>query len=361
MDFIVELKQFSIRVEKLKDKLQTEEATKTSLILPFFQLMGYDIFDPEEFMPEFTADVGIKKGEKVDYAIMQNHEPSIIIEAKQCTDMDLDKYTSQLFRYFGTTKAKFAILTNGIVYRFYTDLDEPNKMDIKPFLEFNVLEIKENTVEELKKFQKENFDIDTIMNIASELKYSTSIKQLLSKQFQDPTDSFINYILSEVYSGRKTQNIIDKFREVVRVSLHQYLNEQMNDKIKMAFEKDSKRELNETDKSIVQTEDIYIPKKEDILRQVDTTVEELEFFFSIKSMTRDVIEPCRINYKDTLSYFGVLYDNNVRKWICRLYVKDSKKFITLPDENKNEIRYDINSVEEIFNYKEQLLNIISRY
>ena len=126
MDFIDKLKQFSKRVESLKDNIQTEEATKTSLIMPFFSLLGYDVFNPDEFIPEFTADVGIKKGEKVDYAILQDGKPVILIEAKWIGEK-LEKHDSQLFRYFATCKAKFAILTNGQYYRFYTDLEEPNR------------------------------------------------------------------------------------------------------------------------------------------------------------------------------------------------------------------------------------------
>ncbi len=153
MDFLDALKQFSARVGMLKDGIETEEATKMSLIVPFFQLLGYDVFNPTEFCPEYTADVGIKKGEKVDYAIILDKSPAILIECKwsgQC----LDKHSSQLFRYFGTTKAKFGILTNGITYQFFTDLDEPNKMDLTPFLEFNILEFTENVANEEKNFTK---------------------------------------------------------------------------------------------------------------------------------------------------------------------------------------------------------------
>lgn len=216
MDFIDQLKQFSTRIEKMKDNIQTEEATKTSMIMPFFQMLGYDVFNPLEFVPEYTADVGIKKGEKVDYSIMdENQNPLILIEAKWCGE-NLDKHASQLFRYFSTTPAKFGILTNGIIYRFYTDLEEPNKMDERPFLEINLLDIKESIVPELKKFQKTTFDLDTIMTTASELKYNNQIKQLLSKQLISPDDDFITYIATNIYEGRKTQKIIDDFRDIVK-------------------------------------------------------------------------------------------------------------------------------------------------
>ena len=141
MGFNENLLQLSERILSIKPNILTEEATKMSMIIPFFQLLGYDVFNPLEFCPEYTADVGIKKGEKVDYAIIINGDPAILIECKSCTET-LDKHSSQLFRYFGTTTAKFGILTNGVVYRFYTDLDESNKMDLTPFLEIDMDNLK---------------------------------------------------------------------------------------------------------------------------------------------------------------------------------------------------------------------------
>ena len=163
MEFNEQIKQFSERVVSMKSTITTEEATKMSLIVPLFQIMGYDVFNPLEFCPEYTADVGIKKGEKVDYAILENGEPNILIECKSCTEQ-LDKHSSQLFRYFGTTPAKFGILTNGIIYRFYTDLEESNKMDLVPFLELDITNIKDSSIIQLKKFCKENFDKDSIFS-----------------------------------------------------------------------------------------------------------------------------------------------------------------------------------------------------
>ena len=192
MDFVDQLKQFSKRVESMRETIQTEEATKTAIIMPFFAMLGYDVFNPTEFVPEYTADVGIKKGEKVDYAIMQDGEPVILIECKSIAE-NLEKHDSQLFRYFGTTSAKFAILTNGLIYRFYTDLDNPNKMDDSPFLTVNILDIRENQVPELKKFCKSVFDVDTIFSTASELKYANEFKAIMTAQLDDPADDFIRF------------------------------------------------------------------------------------------------------------------------------------------------------------------------
>jgi predicted type IV restriction endonuclease len=354
MDFIDELRQFSKRVENLKDNILTEEATKTSLIMPFFSLLGYDVFNPHEFLPEFTADVGIKKGEKVDYAIIKDGKPIILIEAKWCGE-NLDKHGSQLFRYFGTTAAKFGILTNGITYKFYTDLDESNKMDMKPFLEINILDIKEGYVQELKKFHKNSFDIETIFNTASELKYSNEIIKLMSQQLKAPSDNFIKYALGEVYSGIKTQNVIEKFRDIVKKSMNQFVNELMNDKITTAL-----KSSNETQEEIAAVAtDEPIPDVHQ--SKINTTQDELEAFFIIRQFLSELIPRDKITYKDTESYFGILYDNNSWKWICRFKLEGPKKFIYMPDTGKDQKKYSLNSLDDIAMHKQEIIEVAKKY
>ncbi|WP_455577096.1 type I restriction endonuclease [Anaerosinus sp.] len=358
MDLIDQLKQFSSRIEKMKEKITTEEATKTAMILPFFQMLGYDVFNPLEFVPEYTADVGIKKGEKVDYAIMdEDDNPLILIEAKWCGE-NLDKHGSQLFRYFSTTSAKFGILTNGIIYQFFTDLDEQNKMDEKPFLEFNLLDIKEMLVPELKKFQKANFDIDTIFTSASELKYSSQIKQLLSQQLVDPTEDFIRCIINDIYDGMKTQNVIDKFRGIIKKSLNQFINEQINDRLKTALGSDVTGQ--EAATQTVEIDDDSENDAEEVSRII-TTEEEIESFCIVKTLLRDCIGENTISYKDTESYFSVLLNNNIRKWICRLQISEQRIALILPDENKKKIKYQLDSLDDLFEYKENLLTVANRY
>ncbi len=358
MDFIDEIKQFSKRVDGLKDNLTTEEATKTSLIMPFFALLGYDVFNPDEFVPEYTADVGIKKGEKVDYAILNNGEPVILIEAKWVKE-ELQKHDSQLFRYFGTSKAKFAILTNGITYRFYTDLEETNKMDEKPFLEINMLDIKEAQVAELKKFKKSAFSIDEIFNTASQLKYSNEIKNVFAQDLQNPSDQLIKYFLSSVYSGQRTQNAIEKFRPIVKQSLNQFISEMMNDKIKTALGAEETKQVqnvaaneSEAASQIMQVKDT--PK-------IVTTEEELEAYFVIKNILKDIVPINEITYKDNERYMAILHKNKTTRWICRLYFNSSKKFITVPDDNKKDVRIDIDSVYDIEKHKDELIAALNRY
>ena len=352
MDFIDEVRQFSTRVQKIKDQIPTEEATKMSLIVPFFQMLGYDVFNPDEFMPEFTADVGIKKGEKVDYAIMRDGVPVILIECKWCGE-NLDKHSSQLFRYFGTSTAKFGILTNGLDYKFYTDLDESNKMDLTPFLEFDILNVRPNLVAELKKFSKDSFDVENIFSTASELKYSKAVKLLFANQLKEPTDDFIKFILSGIYDGVKTQNVVDKFRGIIKKSLNDYISEMMNDKISSALKTDI-----ETAATVETTPDEVIEDNE--LNKIHTTDEEIESYYIVKSLLIGIVNAQDITYKDNERYFSILYKGSIRKPICRINLDTKKKQIMIPEE-KDFTRTYIDSINDIYSFKDNLIKAVSKY
>lgn len=356
MDFIDRLKQYSKRVESLKDNIQTEEATKTSLIMPFFSLLGYDVFNPDEFIPEFTADVGIKKGEKVDYAILQEGKPVILIEAKWIGEK-LEKHDSQLFRYFATCNAKFAILTNGQYYRFYTDLEEPNKMDETPFLDINLLDLKETQVTELKKFCKENFNEAEIFDAASELKYTYEFRKKFSDELQDPSDDLVRFFLNPVYDGLKTANVIDHFRPILKKALNGYISELMNDRIQSALSND-----NQENTSIKASPEAEAQQEEaPATPKIITTEEEKEAYFIIKNLLKDVVSPDNITYKDTASYLNILYQNNTWRWICRLRLSENRKSLIIPDENKKEQVFQLESLYDIEKYKEQLTEVLKRY
>lgn len=207
MELKEQMYQLSERIKSLKDNIETEEATKQSFILPFFQALGFDVFNPLEFVPEFTADVGIKRGEKVDYAILQDGQPIILIEAKACSEK-LDKHDSQLFRYFGTTKSRFAILTNGIIYKFFSDLDSPNVMDSKPFYTLDMEHLSDQAIEYLNNFAKANINIDSILSTASDLKYLNLLKAAFKEIVDNPSEDFVRFILNEgVYDGIKNQKL----------------------------------------------------------------------------------------------------------------------------------------------------------
>lgn len=367
MDFIDQIKLLSKRVEQIKDQIQTEEATKMSLIMPLFQALGYDVFNPMEFVPEYVADVGIKKGEKVDYAILTDGEPTILVEAKWCGE-PLDKHGNQLFRYFTTTKAKFGILTNGVEYRFFTDLDEPNKMDEKPFFEFNITQIKEQDITELKKFHKANFDVEAVFSAAEDLKYTNQIKLLLKRQLNEPEDIFINYILNEIYDGRKTQTIIDKFKPVIKKSFNQFVNDLMSDRLNAALNKangdnTTKVKVDVSSTSLSNNENVETNPEttENTKPKITTTQEELDGFAIVKAILHKTLDVNRIYYRDTASYFGILCDNKNYKWICRLRVETSTKYLILPDGTGSGKKYSISNINDIFNYEDELIESAKRF
>ena len=234
MDFKDSIKQISERIENLKANLPTEEATKTALIMPFINTLGYDVFNPLEVLPEMCCDIGIKKGEKIDYAIMKNGEPIILIECKHW-QQDLTLYDNQLIRYFHVSKAKFGVLTNGIIYRFYTDLEEPNKMDEKPFLEVNMLDLKDAQIEELKKFHKSYFDVDMILSSASELKYMGELKAVISKEFATPSSDFVRFFGKQVYDGVFSPKVLEQFSTLVKRTINNYISDIISDRLKAAI------------------------------------------------------------------------------------------------------------------------------
>ena len=349
MEFNESLKQFSERVTILKDAISTEESTKMSLIVPMFQLLGYDVFNPTEFCPEYTADVGIKKGEKVDYAILEDGKPNILIECKSCSET-LDKHSSQLFRYFSTTPAKFGILTNGVIYRFYTDLEEANKMDLVPFLEINMENIKDSSISELKKFCKENFDKDKIFSTAEELKYTSLIKGLLASEYDNPSEEFVRFILNHIYDGQKNQRVIEKFTPVIKKSFSSFVNEIVNNKISSALAKDN----DEPEPQMVDTPDEPVSK-------IITTEEEIESFYIVRGMLAEVVPVEDIVHRDTESYFGILYKDNNRKPICRINLDKKNKQLFIPDANKKFERFYIDSINDLYKYKNQLIDVVKRY
>ena len=341
MAFGDDLKQFSARVLVTKDGIANEESTKMSLIVPFFQLLGYDVFNPLEFCPEYTADVGIKKGEKVDYAILSNGKPVILIEAKAIS-IKLEKHDSQLFRYFSTTNARFAILTNGISYKFYTDLSERNKMDREPFYEFNILNLSDDDIREIQKFCKQNFDEEVIFDNASILKYSNLFRDIFSAQIASPSDEFVRFFLKSTYAGTKTQGVIDKFRPVLKKSLNDYIDELVKGKM-----------------SSIVNESGYVSTSRNV--KENPTDEEMDFLLSIKTILKDEADMADITHKKTDTYFAVLYKGNSRKWICRVMFGVQQITLIIPDKNKAEMRYKLDSIDLVENYSNLIKEAFRNY
>lgn len=344
------LQQLSERIDALKASITTEEATKTSMIMPFFQLLGYDVFNPLEFVPEYTADVGTKKKEKVDYAIIIDGKPLIFIECKSCNE-HLEKHNAQLIRYFNSTvDAKFAILTNGIIYKFYTDLENANIMDDTPFLTIDMLNLKDRDVSELQKFKKDTLDVDNIFSSAEALKHTGIVKEWIKKEINEPSPSFVKLIISDMHKGIKNQKVIEQFTPIVKRALNQFVNDMISSKIQSALNGNASAEPEESE-----------PVEEISKKPIVTTLAELEAFGVIKSILRQTVDSSRVTYRDTASYFGILLDNNNRKWICRVNLDSGKKHIIVSDDNKNSVRYDIDCIDDIYKYSDEINAACAKY
>ena len=364
MDFKDIILQLSERVGKLKDSLSTEEATKTALVLPFIQALGYDVFNPIEVVPEYTCDIGTKKGEKIDYAIILDGKPIILIECKHCKE-DLTIHEGQLLRYFHVSHSKFGILTNGVSFRFYTDIDTPNKMDEKPFLDINMLDLRENQVEELKKFHKSYFNVESILESASELKYTSELKNLFAKEFVSPSPDFVKYFARQIYDGLITAKVLDVFTELTKKSLNSYLTDRITERLKSAI-KTQEKDNEQKDEVLPQTAttqqlpDGVIYMSED--GKIITTQEKIEGFYIVRSILRKDISVDRITYRDGQDYFSTFIDDNNRKPVCRFYFNNTENMrIALIDENKKELRHKISTLDDIYSHSEYLINTAKRY
>jgi len=358
MDFIEKLQALSAKIQKQKDIIQTEEATKNAFVLPFLSALGWEIFDPSEVVPEFTTDVGIKKGEKVDYAILRDGKVLMLIECKAAHVNLADAHASQLFRYFSVTEARIAVLTDGIIYRFYTDIEALNKMDETPFMEFNMLDIQEYLVPELKRLTKQSFNINEIISVAGEMKYSREIKRMLSEELGAPTEDFVKFFAKRVYSGMLTQSVRELFTSITKKAFNQFISETINERLKLAMAapaKDSSAQTQPVTESQVAA--VEAGTKEGIV----TTPEELEGFYIVKSILRQVTDPIRITYRDTKGYYGILLDDSNRKPICRLYLNDKQKFISLFNQEKQEEKVAIDKIDDLYKYADQLNATVAAY
>ena len=363
MDFAERLAALALKVKNQREAIQTEEATKNAFIMPFIStILGYDVFNPLEVVPEFTADVGVKKGEKIDYAIMRDGEVQILIECKKSTEPLKIEHASQLFRYFAVTNARIAVLTNGESYHFYTDLDAPNRMDDKPFLVLDLSDIDETLLPELSKLTKDVFDLDSVISAAEELKYVGQLKRAIAAQFREPTDEWIKFFATRVYEGSYTQKVREQFTSLVTKASKQFLNEQVNDRLKTALGSTAFPSAPiETSADAINSEAV-VEADLDRDTEIETTLEELEGYQIVKAIACSEVKPQRVAHRDSKSYFAILLDDNNRKPIARLHFNGKKqKYLGVFDTEKAETRLPIDSLDEIYEHADAIRASIKNY
>jgi hypothetical protein len=345
MDLIDQLRALSTRIASTKDMISTEEATKNAMIMPLIQALGYNVFDPHEVTPELVADIGLKKGEKVDYAILRDGQPIILFECKRCGgDLNV-QHAGQLFRYFHVTAARFGVLTNGLRYRFFTGLEQPNKMDETPFFEFNILDFKERDVEELKKFAKSAFDVDRILTTATELKYMRALQTKLSEWSMNPSEEFVRLLSADLLGTRRFAPLKDQFTTLTRRAFEQLIGERINERLKVAMTPDS---------PTIAIPPIIEPSPV-AATNVVTSDEEVAGYHIIKAILRDTVSPKRVFMRDAQSYCAILLDDNNRKPICRLRFNNTEKLsLGIFNSEKEEERVALGSVDDLFDFADAL-------
>lgn len=363
MDMIDSLSQLTSRLPRLRETVQTEEATKNALIMPVLQALGYNVFDPFEVVPEFTSDVGTKKGEKVDYVIMKDGKPAILIECKAINSSLNINHASQLYRYFACTEARFAILTNGVEYQFYTDIEAPNKMDDRPFFEFSLEALDARKVAEIKKFSKSMFDLENILSNASELKYKKQIRHLFSKELESPSEDFVRHFAKQVYGGMLTPDRRSQFTTLVGQAFREWLNNRISEKLQNALDGVSPDAVAETPVTMGSPVAAAPAPAPDSAADdgIETTEEEMEAYHIVRAILSQVVDPKRVSLKDTRSYCGVLLDFNVRKPLCRFLFNNKQTTLILLDKERNEKRIALDNIVDIYKYAADLIEYAKIY
>jgi hypothetical protein len=355
MDLKLKLEQLHQRVVGLKDQINTEEATKNAFVMPFIQILGYDIFNPTEVIPEHICDIGTKKGEKVDYVIRKNNEPILIFECKHWKE-SADAHNSQLHRYYHVSKARFGVLTNGTVYNFYADLEKPNIMDEKPFLTIDIEDLKDNSLKILESFTKNEYNLETILDSAEGLKYIKAIRKEFEKEIENPSDEMVKLLVNRFFDKPLTASRMTVFKDYTRKALSISINESISDRLKSALN------INEKMDKPIELPIINIANETVESDKIITTEEELEAFQIVKAILRERIPSSRIAPRDTQSYFGVLLDDNNRKPICRFHFNTVKKYLETFQNGKDAgEKKQIISLDDIYDYRTQLHQTLDHY
>lgn len=341
----------SKRIEEMQDSdsVKTEEGTKQAFVLPFLQILGYDVFKPTEVIPEYTADIGIKQGEKIDYAIMlDGNEPSLLIECKACHSKLSTENEGQLIRYFNTLKARFAILTNGIIYKFYSDFERPNIMDRTPFFEINLLNPKSINYNELEKFSKKEFNVEKISTTAKRLKTINTVRSILNQEFsgEEPSEEFTRCIFEKIPNrGSFSPTVKKELPPIIKAAIESIINERIQISLNETLAKYEKK-----------SEELLPPENIE-----EPTPEEKDAFNIIRAIASEIADPERVKIRDAKSYCAILFDDNNRRPVCRLFFNDPEKKSIVFFDTVPEGKVKIGNLSEIFLHKEHILATVRKY
>lgn len=345
MNFKDAIIQLSDKIAKQKDGISTEEATKTAFIMPMISALGYDVFNPFEVVPEMDCDL-TKRGDKIDYAILKDGKPIILIECKHCKQ-NLDLHSTQLAKYYAASNARFGVLTNGVEYRFYADLQKTNIMDEKPFLVVNMLEPSNTDIEQLKKFHKSYFNESEILSTAQELQITIQVKTLLEQNFKQPGDEFTRYFVRSLNDGKSTPKLIEQYRPIIKKSIASVIGDMISDRLTTAMQvEESQSQFQELPEGVVAIDE---------RRGAVTTQEEIDAYNIVKDILKRYVDESRIRYIDFKNYFAINLDGYYRRWICRLSLENNNKRIGIPINGYGSCEWiKLETIEDIRKHQDKL-------
>lgn len=347
MDLIDHLQTLAARADQTGDSLTNEEATKMALIAPFIQALGYDIFNPTEVKPEFSADLpGIKQGERVDYAVLENGQPKILIEAKPYRTDLKSAEKGQLSRYFQATHARIGILSNGRQFQFFTDLDRQNLMDDKPFAEIDLSDLKSAPLEQIKQLSKSMFDLETLLSTAERLKYLRGVKEEIRAELVDPSDWFVREMARRVHTAERVSGqLLEKFKPVVVDAIKAVINDRINDRLSSAMQAEKEATAAE------EPEDG--PADPESSDGTEFSEEEREGLYVVRAICASEIDPVRLKEKDTKNYCNILLDGHTWKSILRMHFNSPNKRLEIFDDAEPKM-LQLEKVSDIYQHSDRI-------
>lgn len=327
-------------IREHREVLATEEAAKNALVMPFLQALGYNVFNPGEVVPEFTADIGRRKGEKVDYAICNGDDVRMLVECKPANCELKVENATQLYRYFSVTKARVAILTNGVVYRFYADIDEPNIMDSEPFFTCRLDDLRGSDAATLQRFSREEFDIEKIVAEAKSLKLQSLVRRQVEAQISEPSDDLVRIIAGKIHEGRLMPNVLEEYRAAIRIAFMSIIRERLNERLSKAA-----MDPPEVEESASLADESGIETTEDEVRGRDI----------IRAIGAEIVSPERIDIRDAQSYCAILLDDNNRRTIARLRFNSSTTRYLGTFSGREETQHRVEGPVDIYQHREAIL------
>lgn len=326
-NFKARLKNHIEHVNKVREHCATEETTKQALILPFLDILGFNAYDPQKVKAEYGADFpGVKSGERVDYALFCQGVPVMFIEAKSCKEK-MDNHCPQLSRYFNSTpEVTISAITNGIEWRFFTDLKEKNIMDSTPFLRIMMDDIKDSDAEQLFRFRHDKFKPEALRTLAEESVYISAFVKVVSASLREVDHEFVRYVAGRANIGRQlNQRFIESITPLVRQAVERSVSEMvvsgLSSRTSPATPESNDNETNNT--AVDERADIVDSENPNIVTTYNERV-LLEKIVSIAGQEHD------LQAKDTESYYSVLFQGKTNRWLVRYYDKKNRSSIQLP-------------------------------